>query len=129
MGDPDVARLVLCQLAGQGIELSIDDFGTGYSSFAYLRRLPIGELKIDKSIVLALAREAADQTIVRTIVDLGHNLGLKVTAEGVEDRTTYDLLANYGCDLGQGYFMGRPLTLSKFEAFAQTSTYAADRRA
>jgi diguanylate cyclase (GGDEF)-like protein len=125
MSDPDAAMVVLRRLADQGIKLSVDDFGTGHSSFAYLRKLPISELKIDKSFVLNLSKNAADQTIVRTIVDLAHGLDLKVTAEGVEDQDTYNLLAEFGCDVGQGYFMSRPLTLEKFEAFARDSAYAA----
>jgi diguanylate cyclase (GGDEF)-like protein len=125
MSDPDAAMAVLRRLADQGIKLSVDDFGTGHSSFAYLRKLPISELKIDKSFVLNLAKNSADQTIVRTIVDLAHGLDLKVTAEGVEDEEAYNLLADFGCDVGQGYFMSRPLTLEKFEAFARDSAYAA----
>jgi diguanylate cyclase (GGDEF)-like protein len=125
MSDPDAAMAVLRRLADQGIKLSVDDFGTGHSSFAYLRKLPISELKIDKSFVLNLSKNSADQTIVRTIVDLAHGLDLKVTAEGVEDEDAYNLLAEFGCDVGQGYFMSRPLTLEKFEAFARDSAYAA----
>lgn len=124
MADPDAALAVLKRLADLGVQLSVDDFGTGHSSFAYLRKLPISEIKVDKSFVLRLAQTPADQTIVRTIVDLGHNLDLKVTAEGVEDEASYDLLARFGCDVGQGYFMSRPLTIEKFEAFARESPYA-----
>ena len=124
MSDPEGAMLVLRRLADQGITLSVDDFGTGHSSFAYLRKLPLAELKVDKSFVLNLAQNATDQTIVRTIVDLGHGLDMKITAEGVEDQVAYDLLSGIGCDVGQGYFMSRPLTLDKFQVFARESPYA-----
>jgi EAL domain-containing protein (putative c-di-GMP-specific phosphodiesterase class I) len=81
-------------------------------------------LKVDKSFVLNLAQNATDQTIVRTIVDLGHGLDMKITAEGVEDQVAYDLLSGIGCDVGQGYFMSRPLTLDKFQVFARESPFA-----
>jgi EAL domain-containing protein (putative c-di-GMP-specific phosphodiesterase class I) len=124
MSDPEAAMGVLRGLAAQGISLSVDDFGTGHSSFAYLRKLPLAELKVDKSFVLNLSQNTTDQTIVRAIVDLGHGLDLKITAEGVEDQSAYQILSDIGCDVGQGYFMSRPLTLEKFEAFARESPYA-----
>jgi EAL domain-containing protein (putative c-di-GMP-specific phosphodiesterase class I) len=95
-------------LRSMGLQTSIDDFGTGYSSLAYLKRLPVNQLKIDKSFVLHMATDPSDLAIVRTIVDLGHNLGLSVVAEGVEDQASMDLLAAIGCDLVQGYFLSRP---------------------
>jgi len=89
------------------VRVSIDDFGTGYSSLGYLQRLAADELKIDKSFTHELA-ESDDTTIVRSTVDLGHNLGLRVVAEGVEDARTAQQLADIGCDVLQGYFIGRP---------------------
>jgi EAL domain-containing protein (putative c-di-GMP-specific phosphodiesterase class I) len=89
--------------------VSIDDFGTGYSSLAYLKRLPVHELKIDKSFVANMATDDNDAAIVRSTIGLAHDLGLTVVAEGVEDQQTWDLLAKLGCDVAQGYFISRPL--------------------
>ena len=117
MGEPDDAIAVLKRLADQGIDLSIDDFGVGQSSFTYLRRLPVRELKIDKSFVLNLAESSEDAVIVRSIVELGHNLGYKVTAEGIETEAAMQFLADLGCDYGQGYHMAKALPLDGFEKF------------
>ena len=89
--------------------MSIDDFGTGYSSLAYLKRLPVNELKIDKSFVMGMEHSESDAQIVRSTIDLAHNLGLSVVAEGVENAVVYQLLADLRCDEGQGYYMSRPL--------------------
>ena len=94
-----------------GIKLSIDDFGTGYSSLSYLQRLPVDEIKIDKSFVTTLAnhdQHEDDQVIVRSTIELAHNLGLTVVAEGVEDGGALDIVSKYGCDRAQGYLLGRP---------------------
>ena len=94
-----------------GIKLSIDDFGTGYSSLSYLQRLPVDEIKIDKSFVTSLADRGEDDddpVIVRSTIELAHNLGLTVVAEGVEDDVALDMLGKYRCDRAQGYFLGRP---------------------
>jgi len=117
MRNPDAALPVLRRLAEQGIELSIDDFGVGQSSFAYLRKLPVGELKIDRAFVAQLAQSREDRTIVRSIVDLAHHLGYRVTAEGVEDASALDYLASVGCDHAQGYLIARPLPTPVFDAF------------
>jgi diguanylate cyclase (GGDEF)-like protein len=117
MGKPDAAIAVLRRLAGQGIDLAIDDFGTGQSSFAYLRRLPVRELKIDRTFVARLGHSREDQEIVRSIIDLGHRLGYRVTAEGVEDAATLAWLAGAGCDYAQGYFVARPMAVAAFDAF------------
>lgn len=117
MGEPDKAIAVLRRLADMGIDLSIDDFGVGQSSFAYLRRLPVREIKIDKSFVLKLASSQEDATIVRSIVDLGHNLGYKVTAEGVEDEGSFNFLSQIGCDYAQGYFIAKALNDEAFDRF------------
>jgi len=117
MGKPDAAIAVLRRLAGQGIDLAIDDFGIGQSSFAYLRRLPVRELKIDRTFVARLGHSREDQEIVRSIIDLGHRLGYRVTAEGVEDAATLAWLAEAGCDHAQGYFVARPMATAAFDAF------------
>jgi diguanylate cyclase (GGDEF)-like protein len=116
MVKPGIAIRVLQHLADLGVDLAIDDFGVGQSSFAYLRRLPVSELKIDKSFLLKLAEGTEDRTIVRSIVELGHRLGFRVTAEGVSDEATLDYLAQIGCDHAQGYFIARPLPVEVFDA-------------
>ncbi len=113
MTDPVQARRILTELHNIGIQVSIDDFGTGYSSLAYLTSLPIDELKIDLSFVMNISSNLSDSVVARTIVDLGRNLGLRVVAEGVEDARTAEILTGFGCDVGQGYFWGRPQPLSQ----------------
>jgi diguanylate cyclase (GGDEF)-like protein len=108
MVDPSRAIAVLQRLAHAGVRLSVDDFGTGHSSLAYLERLPVHEVKVDKSFVLGMAAHTRDAMIVQSIIELGHNLGLCVVAEGVEDRPTWDRLGEMGCDMAQGFLMGRP---------------------
>lgn len=117
MDDPQRAEATLNQLSSSGYKLSIDDFGTGYSSLAYLKRLPVNELKIDKSFVMGMETDASDAKIVRSTIDLAHNLGLTVVAEGVESAHIYDMLAELHCDEGQGYHMSRPLPASDFNAW------------
>ncbi|NUS39300.1 MAG: EAL domain-containing protein [Lysobacter sp.] len=117
MRDPDAALPVLRRLAEQGIELSIDDFGVGQSSFAYLRRLPVRELKIDRAFIAPLAQSREDRTIVRSIVELAHHLDYRVTAEGVEDRAGLDYLASIGCDHVQGFLVASPMAVPVFDAF------------
>jgi EAL domain-containing protein (putative c-di-GMP-specific phosphodiesterase class I) len=109
MDDPVRAQQTLERLHAMGMDLSIDDFGTGYSSLAYLKRLPVDELKIDKSFVLNMENDIGDTKIVRSTIDLGHNMGLRVVAEGIESEAVWRLLARMGCDQGQGYFMSRPM--------------------
>jgi diguanylate cyclase (GGDEF)-like protein len=115
--DPERAMKILTRFSTLGMRIAIDDFGTGYSSLAYLKRLPVDEIKIDKSFVLGMVNDEDDATIVRSTIDLGHNLGLKVVAEGVEDQATWDLLTAWGCDLAQGYFLSRPLPAPDFVAW------------
>ena len=109
MGDPLRVREVLTRLNALGIRLAIDDFGTGYSSLGYLKNLPVDELKIDRSFVQEMTSDSSDATIVRSTVDLGHNLGLRVVAEGVESEDVLETLRSLGCDEAQGYFIGRPV--------------------
>jgi diguanylate cyclase (GGDEF)-like protein/PAS domain S-box-containing protein len=109
MADPERAVERLSRLRGLGVRLSIDDFGTGYSSLAYLSRLPVNEMKIDRSFIMGIADDSSKAAIVRAALDLGHNLRLEVVAEGVEDKRTWDLLFALGCDTAQGYYMARPM--------------------
>jgi diguanylate cyclase (GGDEF)-like protein/PAS domain S-box-containing protein len=135
MTDPTRAAETLRQLGAFGVGVSIDDFGTGYSSLNYLRELPVNEIKIDKSFVIGMrgngspensARSVSSRAIVRSTSDLGHNLGLRVVAEGVEDEAALGLLRSYGCDLAQGYYIARPMAA---EAFAQWRAESRWRRA
>lgn len=116
MGKPDAAIAVLRQLAGQGIDLAIDDFGVGQSSFAYLRRLPVREIKIDKTFIARVGSVREDQVIVRSIVELGHHLGYRVTAEGVDDPAALAFLADIGCDHAQGFLIAEAMPAGAFEA-------------
>ncbi|WP_322996226.1 EAL domain-containing protein [Castellaniella sp.] len=109
MADPARALRTLYALHGLGVRLSIDDFGTGYSSFAYLNRLPVDALKIDQSFVAGMVEDADLAAIVRSIIDMSHTLGLKVIAEGIETAAVQQQLRDMGCDMGQGYGIGRPM--------------------
>ncbi len=117
MADPSRAQEVLKRLSDMNIRLSIDDFGTGYSSLAYLKQLPVSEIKIDKSFVKSMSINDNDAVIVKSIVDLAHNIGLQVIAEGAEDKQTYDDLVALGCDLVQGFYVSEPLTAEAFEVW------------
>jgi EAL domain-containing protein (putative c-di-GMP-specific phosphodiesterase class I) len=108
--DPGHAIENLQLLHSLGCRLSIDDYGTGYSSLAYLRRLPLNEIKIDKQFVQRMARDASDAVIVRSTIELAHNMGLDVVAEGVEDEVTLERLRALGCDMVQGFYLSKPLT-------------------
>ncbi len=120
MDDPARALATLEQLSAMGFKLSIDDFGTGYSSLAYLTRVPVHELKIDKSFVMAMERDLDDARIVRSTIELAHNLGLSVVAEGLETARAWTLLAALGCDEGQGYFIARPMPADQFIVWAKS---------
>ncbi|MDQ6648687.1 MAG: EAL domain-containing protein, partial [Actinomycetota bacterium] len=109
MRDPARAAMTLRTLAALGVSLSLDDFGTGYSSLAHLRRLPVHEIKIDKSFVARMTVDHDDATIVRSIIDLGAALGLRVVAEGVENARTWDRLGRLGCDDGQGWYLSKAM--------------------
>jgi diguanylate cyclase (GGDEF)-like protein len=116
MGDPEQTMPVLHQLHDLGVCLSLDDFGTGYSSLSYLQRLPVGEVKIDRSFVTGLTGDnaASSRALIRSIATLGANLGLRIVAEGVEDQATMDELRALGCDVAQGYYISRPLDTVEF---------------
>jgi diguanylate cyclase len=113
MSDHRRAMSILTRLNKMGVTLSIDDFGTGYSSLAYLQELPVSAVKIDKSFVLTMDQDPGNATIVQSTIDLGHNLGLKVIAEGVETERIYGDLAKMGCDYAQGFFLSKPLSPQK----------------
>ena len=117
MSDPERVGANVARLHEYGMRLSIDDFGTGHSSLAYLRRLPLDELKIDRSFVMQMTENDDDAVIVRSTVDLAHSLGLKVVAEGVESEHHLQILRDLDCDTAQGYFIGRPMTVEKLEAW------------
>jgi EAL domain-containing protein (putative c-di-GMP-specific phosphodiesterase class I) len=109
MTDPARAEATLARLSQIGLTLSVDDFGTGYSSLANLKRLPVDVIKIDKSFVIEMAVDASDAAIVRSTIELAHNLGLRVVAEGVESEDAWRHLEALGCDFAQGYYLSRPL--------------------
>jgi EAL domain-containing protein (putative c-di-GMP-specific phosphodiesterase class I) len=115
MADADRALDTLLRLHDMGVRLSIDDFGTGYSSLAYLKNLPVDEIKIDKSFILSMARNEDDAFIPQSVIDLGHNLGMQVVAEGVETERILERLAAMGCDQAQGYHLSRPLPPDEIE--------------
>ncbi|MDI3275655.1 EAL domain-containing protein [Pseudomonas sp. AL03] len=114
MLDSDAARTLLRQLHTLGIHIAIDDFGVGYTSLAQLKDLPISELKIDKSFVLAMQSDQANELIVWSVVDLGHKLGMEVIAEGVETSEVLDALGGYHCDMAQGFHVCRPVNAEAF---------------
>ncbi len=119
----DVERTldILNRLSQLGIQISVDDYGTGYSSLAYLKRMPISELKIDRSFVMHMANSETDATIVQSTIAMAHSLGLKVVAEGIEDENVWNLLADFKCDMAQGYYMSRPLPSQDLENWVRTT--------
>ena len=125
MEDPVEAMATLNRLRDLGVTLSVDDFGTGYSSLSQLRKLPVQELKIDKSFVLRLNAEPQDQLIVKSTIDMAHGLGLKVVAEGIENLETWKLLQSWGCNVGQGFYLSRPVSA---DDLAQTAAAIAERQ-
>lgn len=109
MNDPEKCLATLHNLNMAGLRISIDDFGTGYSSLAYLKKLPVSELKIDKSFVMNMVSDKGDAQIVRSVIDLAHNFELSVVAEGVENQETLDVLKTLGCEYAQGFYLGKPM--------------------
>jgi diguanylate cyclase len=122
MADPARALDVLGRLHALGVGLALDDFGTGYSSMAYLKTLPVDELKVDRSFVGQMASSPSDAVIVRSTIDLGHNLGLRVVAEGVETQEAWEQLKALGCDTAQGYLLGRPMPAADLERWLRAAT-------
>jgi diguanylate cyclase len=117
MLDPVGALDTLTRLKRLDVKLTIDDYGTGYSSLSYLQRLPVDTIKIDQSFVVDMMSNEDSATIVRSTIELAHNLGLTVIAEGVEDQATFDRLATLGCDMAQGYCISRPIPADQFQAW------------
>ena len=117
MGDRERARSVLTQLREQGIEIAVDDFGSGYSSLAYLRDLPIDELKLDRSFVMPMGGNGHAAALVASTIALAHSLDLRMVAEGVETRLTYTALAGHGCDQAQGYYLSPPLPAAELDVW------------
>ena len=122
MAEPERARQVLNNLAAMGLSVVIDDFGTGFSSLVYLKQLPVSMLKIDKSFVIDMMKDESDAAIVHSIIELAHNLGLQVVAEGVESDQTWSWLKTWGCDQAQGFYISHPLPINEFEKYIETYT-------
>jgi EAL domain-containing protein (putative c-di-GMP-specific phosphodiesterase class I) len=128
MSDPNHALEVLSRLDAMGVRISIDDFGTGYSSLAYLKRLPVDEIKIDRSFVIDMKLDNNDAVIVRSTIDLAHNMSLRVVAEGVENPETLRLLTALGCDVVQGFFVSRPMPYDELVRWLSSSAWSAKQR-
>jgi EAL domain-containing protein (putative c-di-GMP-specific phosphodiesterase class I) len=128
MSHPEKAIKILNRLNMLGIKLSIDDFGTGYSSLAYLKKFPVDELKIDSSFVFGMLEDDNDAVIVRSTIELAHNLGLKVVAEGVENRESWDLLVTLRCDIVQGYFFSRPQSQEELTHWLSNSPWGPNNK-
>jgi EAL domain-containing protein (putative c-di-GMP-specific phosphodiesterase class I) len=119
IADPAQALGVLDGLASLGVSLSIDDFGTGYSSLSHLARMPVHEVKIDRSFVQGLQSNDEFATVVRSAIDMGHGLGLKVVAEGIETEAIARRLREMGCDIAQGFLYAKPMPLAELEAWLE----------
>lgn len=124
--DPKRAEEILARLSSMGVWLSIDDFGTGYTSLASIKRLPVNEIKIDQSFIIGMLADKKDAMIVRSVIELGRNLGLTVVAEGVETQEMLDTLATLGCDQAQGYFISRPQACGVLKSWFPTSSWKID---
>src|SRR5262249_31508061 len=127
MSDPFRAVVVLSELRRMGVRLSIDDFGTGYSSLAYLKRLPVSEIKIDRSFVSNVVADGDAAAIVLSTIQLAQSLRLDVVAEGVETAATLDALASFGCRLVQGYYLTRPIPADELESWLHARPASDDR--
>lgn len=126
MDDPAKALSTLDRLRAMGLNLFVDDYGTGYSSLGYLKSLPVDAIKIDKSFIFDLEKDADSAAIVRSTIDLAHNLSKKVIAEGVENANVMTSLAKLGCDVAQGYHIARPMPLDELRSWMQTSEWKSD---
>jgi EAL domain-containing protein (putative c-di-GMP-specific phosphodiesterase class I) len=128
IADPDQALDILGRLRDVGVEISIDDYGTGFSSLTYIRRLPVSELKLDRTFLIGVPKDKRAVSIIRSTVDLAHSLGLRIVAEGVEDLDVLALIDGLGCDAAQGFLIGRPVPADEFDLAAaqlleQTTTF------
>lgn len=128
MTEPERALDVLTRLSAMGLRIAIDDFGTGYSSLSYLKKLPVNTIKIDKSFVIGMVRDDNDAAIVRTSIDLAHNLKLDVVAEGVENEETLKRLSELGCDIAQGHYISRPLSADELAVWLKQSSWGLEKR-
>ncbi|HEX6461357.1 MAG TPA: bifunctional diguanylate cyclase/phosphodiesterase [Thermoleophilaceae bacterium] len=126
--DPHRSAQILDALAGMGVRIAIDDFGTGYSSLAWLKRFPVNEIKVDRSFVTGLIEDESDAAIVRSTIELGRSLGMSVVAEGVETPDVLERLAEYGCDVAQGYLISRPVPAAQLVTWLRQRSQAASRR-
>ncbi|HSW51675.1 MAG TPA: EAL domain-containing protein, partial [Sulfuricaulis sp.] len=124
MVDPKTSMETLSRFHDLGVKLSIDDFGTGYSSLAYVKKMPVDELKIDKSFVMNMDKDKGDAMIVRTVIDMAHNFEITVTAEGVESQAILEQLAELGCDGAQGFHMARPMPVADLITWLHDSPWA-----
>ena len=127
MTEPKRVKKVIALLSELGIKMSIDDFGTGYSSLAYLRRFPAMEIKIDKSFITDMLHNEDNAVIVRSTIEMIHNIGRKVVAEGVEDEATLELLEKLGCDCLQGFHISHPLSSQELKDWLRNSTWLHSR--
>ena len=121
MLNPDNALRVLTRLHQIGVKIAVDDFGTGHSSLAYIKKLPADEIKIDRSFVSDMSENLDDEVIVSTTINMCHNLGYRVVAEGIEDRSTLEKLIALQCDLAQGYYHARPMSYDDFQQWLDDS--------
>jgi diguanylate cyclase (GGDEF)-like protein len=128
MEDPAHALEILHRFTDMGISISIDDFGTGYSSLAYLKKLPVNELKIDKSFVMNMVEEKDDAMIVRSVIELARNFGLNAVAEGVKNERAWEILADLGCDHAQGYYISPPVPIEKLNKWMVESPWGLDKK-
>ena len=124
MINPELSLEILHEMRALGVGISIDDFGTGFSSLAYLKNMPAAELKIDKAFVLHMLENDKDASIVKSTIDLAHSLGMHVVAEGIEKRAVLEKLTEMGCDYGQGYLMGRPMSFDEMKEWLEQSYWA-----
>ncbi|MDH3514346.1 MAG: EAL domain-containing protein, partial [Gammaproteobacteria bacterium] len=124
MVDPKSSLETLSRFHDIGVKLSIDDFGTGYSSLAYVKKMPVNELKIDKSFVMNMDKDKGDAMIVRTVIDMAHNFEIAVTAEGVESQEILEQLAELGCDCAQGFHMAKPMPAADLMKWLQDSPWS-----
>jgi EAL domain-containing protein (putative c-di-GMP-specific phosphodiesterase class I) len=123
MSNPEHTLEILLRPESMGIKLSIDDFGTGYSSLSHLKKLPVHQLKIDRAFVKDVTTDRDDTVIVKSTIDLAHNLGLETVAEGIETQEVLDIIKQAGCDIAQGYFISKPLYADDFLKFLEAGDW------